>query len=61
MVTATAAYLRETGKAPKDLIEEVATRGGVTEVGVRDLREQLPEVFDKVLAAMLKRYGAVGK
>ncbi len=61
MVAATAAYLRETGEAPRDLIEQVATGGGVTEVGVQGLRERLPGVFDEVVAAMLERYGAVGK
>ena len=61
MVAATAAYLQETGKAPGDLIDEVATGGGVTEVGVAVLRERLPEVFDGVVAAMLERCGAVGK
>jgi len=61
MVTATAAYLRETGEAPGDLIEEVATGGGVTEVGVEKFRERLPAVFDEAFAAMLERYGSVGK
>jgi len=60
-VAATAAYLRETGEAPRDLINEVATGGGVTEVGVKGLRERLPGVFDGTVAAMLERYGAVGK
>lgn len=61
MVAATAAYLRETGKAPGDLIGEVATGGGVTEVGVQGLRERLPAVFDEVFAAMLERCDTVGK
>lgn len=61
MVAATAAYLRETGKVPGDLVREVATGGGVTEVGVEGLRERLPGVFDGVVAAMLERCGAVGK
>ncbi len=60
-IAATAAYLRETGEAPGDLIEQVATGGGVTEVGVQRLRERLPGVFDEVVAGMLQRYGAVGK
>ncbi|KLK87452.1 pyrroline-5-carboxylate reductase [Methanoculleus sediminis] len=58
---ATAAYLRETGETPGDLIGRVATGGGVTEVGVKGIRERLPEVFDEAVAAMLERYGAVGK
>jgi pyrroline-5-carboxylate reductase len=58
---ATAAYLRETGETPGDLVGRVATGGGVTEVGVRGLRERLPEVFDEAVAAMLERYGTVGK
>ena len=61
MGAATAAYLRETGKAPGDLIGEVATGGGVTEAGVEGLRERLPGVFDEVVAAMLERCGAVGR
>lgn len=61
LLTATAACLRETGRTPEDLIEEVATRGGVTEVGVQGLRERLPGVFDGVFSAMLERYGTVGK
>lgn len=60
-VAATAAYLRETGEAPRDLVNEVATGGGVTEAGVKRLRERLPGVFDGAVAAMLERYGAVGK
>ncbi|WP_231476815.1 pyrroline-5-carboxylate reductase dimerization domain-containing protein [Methanoculleus sp. MH98A] len=58
---ATTAYLRETGETPGDLIGRVATAGGVTEVGVKGIRERLPEVFDEAVAAMLERYGAVGK
>ncbi|MDD3857284.1 MAG: pyrroline-5-carboxylate reductase dimerization domain-containing protein [Methanoculleus sp.] len=58
---ATATYLRKTGEAPGDLVERVATGGGVTEAGVKELRERLPGVFDEAVAAMLERYGAVGK
>ncbi|MDN7013706.1 pyrroline-5-carboxylate reductase [Methanoculleus sp. FWC-SCC3] len=58
---ATAAYLRETGETPGDLVGRVATGGGVTEAGVKGLRERLPQVFDETVAAMLVRYGAVGK
>ena len=61
MAAATAAYLRETDEAPEDLIGEVATGGGITEVGVQGFRERLPAVFDEVFAAMLERYGTVGK
>jgi pyrroline-5-carboxylate reductase len=61
LLAATAAYLRQTGRTPEDLIEEVATRGGVTEVGVQGLRERLPGVFDEVFAAMLERCGGLGK
>jgi pyrroline-5-carboxylate reductase len=61
MVAATAAYLRETGKAPGDLIGEVATGGGITEVGVQGFRKGLPAVFDEVFAAMLERCDTVGK
>ena len=61
MVAATGAYLRETGRAPGDLVGEVATGGGITEVGVRGCRERLPAVFDEVFAAMLERYGTVGR
>lgn len=58
---ATTAYLRETGETPGDLVGRVATGGGVTEAGVKGLRERLPQVFDETVAAMLVRYGAVGK
>lgn len=58
---ATAAYLRKTGKSPGDLVGRVATAGGVTEAGVKELRERLPGVFNEAVAAMLERYGAVGK
>ncbi|MDV2482387.1 pyrroline-5-carboxylate reductase [Methanoculleus sp. Wushi-C6] len=61
LLTATAAYLRETGRTPEDLIGEVATRGGVTEVGVQGFRDRLPGVFDGVFAAMLERYGGLRK
>ncbi|WP_282570283.1 pyrroline-5-carboxylate reductase family protein [Methanoculleus sp. 7T] len=61
MVTATAAYLKETGEAPSDLIRRVATGGGITEVGVQGLRERLPGVLDEVFAAMLERSDTVGK
>ncbi len=61
MVAATAACLQETGEAPGDLIEQVATGGGVTEVGVQGLRERLPGVFDEVFAAMLERCDTLGK
>ncbi len=61
MVAATAAYLRETGEAPGDLIGEVATGGGVTEVGVKRLRERLPGVFDEAVGAMLDRCNTMGK
>jgi len=61
MAAATAAYLRETSKTPGDLVEEVATGGGVTEAGVQRLRERLPAVLDEAVAAMLERYGAVGE
>lgn len=61
MAAATAAYLRETGRAPGDVIGEVATGGGVTEVGVRRLREQLPGVFDEAVVSMLERCETVGK
>jgi len=60
MVTATAAYLRETGEAPPDLIRRVATGGGITEVGVQELRQRLPGVFDEVFAAMLERHDVMG-
>lgn len=58
---ATTTYLRETGETPGDLVGRVATTGGVTEAGAQVLREQLPGAFDEMVAAMLERYGAVGK
>lgn len=58
---ATAAYLQKTGESPGDLVGRVATAGGVTEAGVKELRERLPGVFNEAVAAMLERYGAVGK
>lgn len=61
MVAATAAYLRETGRRPGEMIEEVATGGGVTEAGVRKLRERLPGVFDETIISMLERCNTVGR
>jgi len=61
MVTATAAYIRETGEAPPDLIQHVATGGGITGAGVQQLRERLPVVLDAAFAAMLERHDAVGE
>ena len=61
MVTATAAYIRETGETPPDLIRHVATGGGITGVGVQQLRERLPAVLDAAFAAMLERHDAVGE
>ncbi|NLM29055.1 MAG: NAD(P)-binding domain-containing protein [Methanomicrobiales archaeon] len=61
MVTATAAYIRETGETPPDLIRHVATGGGITGVGVRRLRERLPGVLDETFAAMLQRHDALGE
>jgi pyrroline-5-carboxylate reductase len=59
MAMATAACMRKAGEAPPDLIRRVATGGGMTEVGVQELRERLPMVFDEVFAAMLERHGAL--
>jgi pyrroline-5-carboxylate reductase len=59
MVAATAAYLRETGETPPDLIRRVATSGGITKVGVQELQRRLPGTFDEVFAAMLEQHDAL--
>jgi len=54
------AMLLSKRKIPFDnLIDRVATRGGITEDGIKVLNEKLPEVFDELFVATLARRDAV--
>ncbi len=49
----TAKLLMESGITPDDLIARVATKGGITEEGVKILDKALPNVFDEMLRVTL--------
>jgi pyrroline-5-carboxylate reductase len=40
----------------QELVDRVATRGGITEEGVKIIRQQAPMVFDKVLEVTLAKH-----
>lgn len=44
----TAALLQKTDMSAASLVERVATPGGITEVGISSLREDLPAAFDRM-------------
>jgi pyrroline-5-carboxylate reductase len=44
-----------------DLISRVATKGGITEEGVKVLNQELPRVFDKILTVTLAKRASVKK
>lgn len=52
----TALLLKETNMSFEEVIERVATKGGITEQGNRVLNAALPEVFDKVFTSTLNRH-----
>jgi pyrroline-5-carboxylate reductase len=55
-VSGTAGLLRRDGEAFDALIARVATKGGSTEAGVAVLKDGLPGVFDRMVAATLERH-----
>lgn len=55
----TAKLLYEKGMAPDEVITRVATKGGITEEGVKVLRRELPETFDHVFEATLGKHEVV--
>jgi pyrroline-5-carboxylate reductase len=55
-VSGTAGLLRKNGEAFDALIARVATQGGSTEAGVAVLKDSLPGVFDRMIAATLERH-----
>ena len=55
----TSKLLFERGMSPGDVITRVATKGGITEEGVKVLRKELPATFDEVFAATLSKHDIV--
>lgn len=55
----TAKLLVENKKGLDELITGVATKGGITEEGVKVLDEHLPFVFDELLEATLNKHQMV--
>jgi pyrroline-5-carboxylate reductase len=61
-VHATAQLMLEKKMNFTEMIERVATKGGITEVGTRVLEENLPEVYDQLFEkTLLKRKDTVDK
>jgi pyrroline-5-carboxylate reductase len=44
-----------------DMVRRVATKGGITEEGVKVLNDRLPSVFDDVFYKTLAKHDAVKK
>jgi len=62
MVVSTAfgtTLMLQEGTDPKDLISMVATPGGITEEGVKNLEEDLPPVFNRVFETTLAKYNLI--
>jgi len=55
----TAKVMTEKGIGFSGLIERVATKGGITEEGVKVLNNHLPAVFDEVFFKTLSKHGVV--
>jgi pyrroline-5-carboxylate reductase len=55
----TAKLLAEKGMGTEELIARVATKGGITEEGVKVLHKDLPATFDNVFSATLKKQEVV--
>jgi len=55
----TAKLLAEKGFGFSELIDRVATKGGITEEGVKVLNTQLPEIFDDVFRVTLSKHDQV--
>jgi pyrroline-5-carboxylate reductase len=56
---ATAKLLREKHMTPEELVSRVATKGGITEEGVKVLDAHLPSVFDAVFKSTREKRQAV--
>lgn len=57
----TAKVMLEKNMGFEDMIQRVATKGGITEEGVKVLRTDLPEAFDKVFEETLKKRKTVSE
>ena len=55
----TAKFMTEKGIGFSELIGRVATKGGITEEGVKVLNNRLPAVFDEVFLNTLSKHGVV--
>lgn len=55
----TAKLLYEKGMSPDEVVTRVATKGGITEEGVKVLRRDLPSTFDAVFDATLGKHEVV--
>jgi len=55
----TAKIMTEKGIGFSELIGRVATKGGITEEGVKVLKNHLPAVFDEVFLKTLSKHGVV--
>jgi pyrroline-5-carboxylate reductase len=51
----TAKVLLEQNMGFEEMIRRVATKGGITEEGVKDFRAELPETFDHIFKATLDK------
>jgi pyrroline-5-carboxylate reductase len=57
----TAKLLHEKGLGFEEINKRVATRGGITEEGLKVLDQKLPPIFDELMDKTLKKYGEVEK
>ncbi len=57
----TAKLLRDRKMSFQDVIGRVATKGGITEEGVKVFRSQLPAVFDEMFRVTLEKRNVVNK
>jgi pyrroline-5-carboxylate reductase len=57
----TAIMLTDLGVAPEELKTRVATKGGITEQGLKVLDRELPCVYDQVFGATLGKHAEVKK
>lgn len=55
-VLATAALMIERGKSSEEICHNVATRGGITEEGLKVLHRGLPSIFDEVVRVTLVKH-----
>ncbi len=55
----TAILLTDRGMDPEELKAQVATKGGITEQGLKVLASELPQVYDQVFRATLNKHAEV--